>query len=35
VALRLRRLQPDAEQRAIRAFDELINRGTAPMDVSQ
>ncbi len=29
VALRLRRLQPDAEQRAIRAFDELINKGAA------
>ena len=35
VALRLRRLQPDAEQRAMRAFDELINLGTGQPDVSQ
>ena len=36
VALRLRRLQPDAEQRAIRAFDELINAGAGQqLDASQ
>jgi serine/threonine protein phosphatase PrpC len=35
VALRLRRLQPDAEQRALRAFDELINPGAGQLDVSQ
>jgi serine/threonine protein phosphatase PrpC len=35
VALRLRRLQPDAEQRAIRAFEELINPGSSQLDVSQ
>jgi serine/threonine protein phosphatase PrpC len=35
VALRLRRLQPDAEQRAIQAFDELINKGPSSFDVSQ
>jgi hypothetical protein len=28
VALRLRALRPDAEQKAIRSFDELINKGT-------
>ncbi|HKQ99708.1 MAG TPA: PP2C family serine/threonine-protein phosphatase [Pyrinomonadaceae bacterium] len=35
VALRLRRLQPDAEQRTIQAFDELINKGPSTLDVSQ
>jgi serine/threonine protein phosphatase PrpC len=28
VALRLRALRPDAEQKAMRSFDELINKGT-------
>lgn len=35
VALRLRRLQPDAEQRAIRAFDELVNKGATPIESPQ
>jgi serine/threonine protein phosphatase PrpC len=35
VALRLRRLQPLAEQRAITAFDELMQRGPGRLDVSQ
>jgi protein phosphatase len=35
VALRLRRLQPNAEQRAISAFDELINKGTIPIESPQ
>ncbi len=34
-ALRLRRLQPGAEQRAIAAFDELMQRGPGRLDVSQ
>lgn len=35
VALRLRRLQPGAEEKAIAAFDELINRGPARLEGSQ
>ncbi len=35
VALRLRRLQPDAEQRAMSAFDELINQGATPIESPQ
>ncbi len=35
VALRLRRLQPLAEQKAIAAFDELMQRGPGRLDVSQ
>ena len=35
VALRLRRLQPGAEQKAIAAFDELIKRGPSQLDGSQ
>jgi serine/threonine protein phosphatase PrpC len=34
VALRLRTLRPDAEQKAIRSFDELINKGTGQLNVS-
>lgn len=35
VALRLRRLQPGAEQRAMSAFDELINPGTGQIEPPQ
>jgi protein phosphatase len=35
VASRLRYLQPQAEQRATRAFDELINKGSSQLDPSQ
>jgi protein phosphatase len=35
VALKLRALRPDAEQKAVRAFDELINKGSSQLDVSQ
>ncbi|HKQ51305.1 MAG TPA: hypothetical protein VJT74_02980, partial [Pyrinomonadaceae bacterium] len=35
VALRLRRLQPGAEQKAIAAFDELMQREPGRLDVSQ
>jgi tetratricopeptide (TPR) repeat protein len=35
VALRLRRLQPGAEQRAISAFDELINQGSGQLESPQ
>jgi hypothetical protein len=35
VALRLRRLQPGAEQRAVSAFDELINQGATQMETPQ
>ncbi|HEY0379458.1 MAG TPA: PP2C family serine/threonine-protein phosphatase [Pyrinomonadaceae bacterium] len=35
VALRLRRLQPGAEEKAIAAFDELINRGPARLESPQ
>jgi hypothetical protein len=35
VALRLRTLRPDAEQKALRSFDELINKGTGQLGSSQ
>jgi hypothetical protein len=35
VALRLRALRPDAEQKALRAFDELINKGSSQLGSSQ
>ena len=35
VALKLRALRPDAEQKAVRAFDELINKGSSQLDGSQ
>jgi serine/threonine protein phosphatase PrpC len=35
VALRLRALRPDAEQKAIRAFEELINKAPGSLDGSQ
>jgi protein phosphatase len=35
VALRLRTLRPDAEQKAVRAFDELINKGSSQLGTSQ
>jgi hypothetical protein len=35
VALRLRRLQPGAEQKAITAFDELTNQGATPIEPPQ
>jgi serine/threonine protein phosphatase PrpC len=35
VALKIRFLQPQAGERAIRAFDELINKGTGQVDPSQ
>jgi serine/threonine protein phosphatase PrpC len=35
VALRIRFLQPQAEQRAVRAFDELINKGAGQLNSSQ
>jgi len=35
VALKLRALRPDAEQKAVRAFDELINKGANRLEVPQ
>jgi serine/threonine protein phosphatase PrpC len=35
VALKIRFLQPQAGEKAIRAFDELINKGTGQVDPSQ
>ena len=35
VALKIRFLQPQAGERAIRSFDELINKGTGQIDPSQ
>ncbi|HUQ33718.1 MAG TPA: protein phosphatase 2C domain-containing protein [Pyrinomonadaceae bacterium] len=35
VALRLRTLRPDAEQKALRSFDELINKGSGQLGSSQ
>ena len=35
VALKLRALRPDAEQKAVRAFDELINKGPSQLGLSQ
>jgi serine/threonine protein phosphatase PrpC len=35
VALKLRALRPDAEQKAVRAFDELINKGPGQLEVPQ
>jgi protein phosphatase len=35
VALKLKTLRPDAEQKAVRAFDELINKGPGQLEVPQ
>jgi hypothetical protein len=35
VALKIRFLQPQAAERAVRAFDELINKGASQLDTSQ
>jgi hypothetical protein len=35
VALKLRALRPDAEQKAVRAFDELINKGPGQLEAPQ
>lgn len=34
-ALRLRRLQPDVEQKAIAAYDELVGRSSTQLDIAQ